>query len=201
MDVLAKLTKDYDEDRLSLDIQQCRVLIDYLLAENDKLRDENNSVWSINSDLEYELEMTRDELIQCKKENLDFADCWLHKDKLRELFKEVEEAKEKFRIFTEKYKIIKENYEDYLFSMKEEDLPNVKDFCILSNYIQKLEEDNRFLLARGDIDTYRRLKDDYIPKQKILDKIEEWDKPLKWANADDHYYAIRMLQDLLNKEE
>lgn len=36
-----------------------------------------------------------------------------------------------------------------------------------------------------------------IPKQKIRDKIEEWDKSIKWNNADDHYYAIKILKELL----
>ena len=37
----------------------------------------------------------------------------------------------------------------------------------------------------------------YIPKSKIKEKIEEWDKSIKWNNADDRYYAIKILKELM----
>jgi hypothetical protein len=37
-------------------------------------------------------------------------------------------------------------------------------------------------------------------RERIKAKIEEWDKDIKWNNADDHYYAIKMMQSLLEKE-
>lgn len=39
-----------------------------------------------------------------------------------------------------------------------------------------------------------------ISKNKIREKIKEWDKGIAWANADDHYYAIKILQELLEEE-
>lgn len=36
---------------------------------------------------------------------------------------------------------------------------------------------------------------------KIINTIKEWDKDIKWANADDRYYAIAMLKSLLPKSE
>lgn len=36
-----------------------------------------------------------------------------------------------------------------------------------------------------------------IPKSKVKEKIEEWDESIKWANADDRYYAIKILKELL----
>lgn len=44
------------------------------------------------------------------------------------------------------------------------------------------------------------LTNDFVSKDKIKAKIEEWDKDIKWNNADDHYYAIKMMQSLLEKE-
>lgn len=41
---------------------------------------------------------------------------------------------------------------------------------------------------------------DSTPNDKIKAKIEKWDKDIKWNNADDHYYAIKMMQSLLEKE-
>lgn len=90
MSVVQELMNKYENDEMSLDIQQCRVLIDYLLCERDIEQSEKKRILYENADLEFEVEMIRDELTQCKKENLDFADCWVHKDKLRELFKQVE---------------------------------------------------------------------------------------------------------------
>lgn len=34
---------------------------------------------------------------------------------------------------------------------------------------------------------------------KIKAKIEEWDKSIKWANADDRYYTIQILKELLEE--
>lgn len=62
MQIINKLLKQYKEDPESLFVDQCRVLIDYLLMKNAEL----------------EREMT------------DFSDCWLHKDKLRDLYNQVE---------------------------------------------------------------------------------------------------------------
>lgn len=36
--------------------------------------------------------------------------------------------------------------------------------------------------------------------EKIKDTIEEWDKNIKWNNADDHFYCIKILQELLDTE-
>jgi len=39
----------------------------------------------------------------------------------------------------------------------------------------------------------------YIPKSKVKEKIKEWDESIKWANADDRYYAIKILKELLEE--
>lgn len=64
---LEKMVKNQDD--------LINTLIDsYIVSEEihtkiaDELRDENSAVWSKNTELEYELEMTRDELVQLKKE-------------------------------------------------------------------------------------------------------------------------------------
>ena len=44
---------------------------------------------------------------------------------------------------------------------------------------------------------YKDLLENSIPKKKIEDKIKEYDESIKWNNADDHYYAIKILQELL----
>lgn len=49
------------------------------------------------------------------------------------------------------------------------------------------------------IEEFRKRANDFIPKQKVRDKIEEWDKSIKWNNADDHYYAIKILKELLGE--
>lgn len=43
------------------------------------------------------------------------------------------------------------------------------------------------------------VKDAYIDKSKLREKIEEWDKSIKWANSDDWYYAIKILKELLEE--
>lgn len=43
--------------------------------------------------------------------------------------------------------------------------------------------------------------DKFIEKKRIKDKIEEWDICIKWNNADDRYYAIKILKELLESEE
>ena len=50
------------------------------------------------------------------------------------------------------------------------------------------------------INKLKKVETDYIPKSKIKEKIEEWDKSIKWNNADDRYYAIKILQKLLEEE-
>lgn len=45
------------------------------------------------------------------------------------------------------------------------------------------------------------VEENYIEKSKIKEKIEEWDKSIKWANADDRYYAIKILQELLEEDK
>ena len=49
------------------------------------------------------------------------------------------------------------------------------------------------------IEEFRKREKDFIPKQKVRDKIEEWDKSIKWNNSDDHYYAIKILKELLGE--
>lgn len=44
------------------------------------------------------------------------------------------------------------------------------------------------------------ITNNYISKDKIKEKIEEWDKSIKWNNADDHYYAINILKELLEEK-
>lgn len=76
MSVLNNLLDLWHKDRWSLDIQQCRVLIDYL-------------EWEVELK-QKQIDKAIHEIADLEQENSDFADCWLHKDKLRELFKEVE---------------------------------------------------------------------------------------------------------------
>lgn len=45
--------------------------------------------------------------------------------------------------------------------------------------------------------TLETLQKETIWKSKIKEKIEEWDKSIKWNNADDCYYAIRILHELM----
>ena len=44
------------------------------------------------------------------------------------------------------------------------------------------------------------LQNSYICKDKIRKKIKEWDESIKWNNADDHHYAIKILKDLLEEK-
>ena len=37
----------------------------------------------------------------------------------------------------------------------------------------------------------------YISRAKIEEVIKEWDESIKWNNADDHYYAIKILKKIL----
>ena len=53
------------------------------------------------------------------------------------------------------------------------------------------------LMYKNDFD--RNFGSDYVSKDKIKQKIKEWDINIKWANADDHYYAIKILKALLEE--
>ena len=41
------------------------------------------------------------------------------------------------------------------------------------------------------------IKQNISYKQNLKDKIREWNESIKWNNADDCYYAIKILQELL----
>lgn len=70
---------------------------------------------------------------------------------------------------------------------------------IVLNLIEKQQKEIEELKA-----TLKCTQNSWYEDTKILDKIkakiEEWDKDIKWNNADDHYYAIKMMQSLLEKE-
>ena len=76
------------------------------------------------------------------------------------------------------------------------------------NQNTKLEEENKeskkvktdeFILNNPWL--FKYLSEVYIPKSLVKEKIEEWDKSIKWANADDRYYAMKILQDILGEEK
>lgn len=46
----------------------------------------------------------------------------------------------------------------------------------------------------------KHIEKNYVSKQVIRDKIKEWDKSIKWNNSDDHYYAIKILKEIIGEE-
>ena len=80
------------------------------------------------------------------------------------------------------------------------------DDCIYIRAIETLldlykqeKEKNKKLTDNYDILTQHFINN-HISKDKIRAKIEEWDESIKWANADDRYYAIKILKELLEEE-
>ena len=53
-------------------------------------------------------------------------------------------------------------------------------------------------LTKENVKICDTVNQDFIRKSRVKEKIEEWDKSIKWANADDKYYAIKILQELLD---
>lgn len=80
------------------------------------------------------------------------------------------------------------------------------------NYIQELEEKNEFLRDLRDR-LIATIKDDYVPKQKIQDTVEECKNSIVEVENDEFYnvdaihhnqlvlFAQEILQELLNEEE
>ena len=68
--------------------------------------------------------------------------------------------------------------------------------------IEQLKKDYQIL--KDDIEGYNvvyvdtpECEENYISKNKIKEIKAKWDKSIAWANADDHYYAMKMLDELL----
>lgn len=78
-----------------------------------------------------------------------------------------------------------------------------KDLFLLNNLKENLEgvmSYESIIIYGKAIDRiikYCKREVSTIPKDKIKNKILEWDKSIKWNNADDHYHAIKILNDLL----
>lgn len=108
------------------------------------------------------------------------------------------------------YKIDEEFYKDEIDQLE----LSIKLLRYILNLIEKqqkeieelIEENNTTIVLeanRRNFDRVYNLGKIYTNKKwkdKIKAKIEEWDKDIKWNNADDHYYAIKMMQSLLEKE-
>lgn len=118
MRVINELLEKYKEDPESLYVDQCRALLDYfeyivqckekeheydvkmidevkgkaveLYKEIDKLKKENEGLRALEETHAHNEQLLMERLRATEREMTDFSDCWLHKDKLRELFKEVE---------------------------------------------------------------------------------------------------------------
>ena len=41
----------------------------------------------------------------------------------------------------------------------------------------------------------------YIGKDKIRELLQRYDKDVAWANADDHYYFVKFIKELLEEEK
>ena len=94
--------------------------------------------------------------------------------------------------------LIKENLEhkEYIRELEERNSNLNESNNLKINKINELEKENQsYRDYLGEPPCYDNAK--YIPKSKIEEKIEEWDKSIKWNNADDRYYAIKILQELM----
>lgn len=101
--------------------------------------------------------------------------CYEELDKIKELEKEVEEKTVILMAGAEKVKLLEKE-------------------------IEELKNDNFMLLARGDIDTYMKLKKDYIPKQKIKDRMYAyWDYEDMTSEEKDEF--DKFIQELLEESE
>ena len=91
---------------------------------------------------------------------------------------------------------IKNNDENVTATLDLQDLKALKRLWDLYN--KKIEEYNKLKQDYQELDKETNVFCDmWLHKDKIRNKIEEWDKSIKWNNADDHYYAINILKELL----
>ena len=64
--------------------------------------------------------------------------------------------------------------------------------------IKEIEEEHQKENGNLRIEIQKLEKQNYLQKEKIEDAINEWDKSIMWNNADDYYFAIKILKNLLN---
>lgn len=135
-------------------------------------------------------------------------------DAIEELKKEIEFDK---KILKSNNNYLKEQYESEMKAkeiilnltdrLKGENEEKTTILLAGAEKVKQLEKENTELKAMLEhrIKYTQELEEDLfensskyvISKDKIRDKIKEWDKSIKWANADDHYYAIKILKELL----
>ena len=64
--------------------------------------------------------------------------------------------------------------------------------------LKKVEEEHQKENGNLRIEIKRLEEQNYLQKEKIEDAIKEWDKSIMWNNANDYYFAIKALKNLLN---
>ena len=79
-----------------------------------------------------------------------------------------------------------------------------KMMSVKDDEIDELKKDYQIL--KDDIEEHRiayvdtpEFEENYISKGKIKEIKAKWDKSIAWANADDYYYAMKMLDELLGE--
>ena len=120
--------------------------------------------------------------------------------KIAYLITQIEANKTLVNFIEKQSKEIEELKEDK-YGLEEEVQIQAKQLIeIDGNYISKEESEQKERKAyiKGTNDAHELCNKKW--EDKIKAKIEEWDKDIKWNNADDHYYAIKMMQSLLEKE-
>lgn len=85
---------------------------------------------------------------------------------------------------------------------------NLEQCRIILNLIEKqqkeIEREKEYSEFYEDLchkqqERIRHYKRKYISKNKIRELLKKYDKDIAWANADDHYYFVKYIKELLGE--
>ncbi len=76
---------------------------------------------------------------------------------------------------------------------------------IILNLIEKQQKEIEALneikqqICNEELITQDYVQDNFIAKDKIRETLKKYDKDIAWANADDHYYFVKYIKELLEE--
>ena len=197
----------YKEDLENLEY----ILSDYkrLLKENEQLSTEANSLKKENEELKQDRNNNYQMIALAQNEVLGYMQGYEDGKKLKR-------SAVACVVENQQYYIIKkeiEHYKEYIEKLQKEneELKIIKS-AIQTLQINSMEDEKYIVISKGSFldGSYKHLLDDYIPIQKVKDKIEELkSNPLKIKQNDKYYFKtnaynkiiISVLQELLKESE
>ena len=94
---------------------------------------------------------------------------------------------------------------NYTSSTNETTIDKIYLQGLLALYNEEKEKNKNLLqlLNKSGIDTINLVNDvnnNYVYKDKIRELLKRYDKDIAWANADDHYYFVKFIKELLEED-